>query len=609
MNPPKGRILCIEDNPVNWRLVQRLLAQAGYEMHWAEEGLRGFEMALELKPDLILLDINLPGLSGFEVATKLRQHKDIDHVPVVALTAKTQKSDRETALVAGCSGFISKPIDPFTFVDQVAAYLLGRRDRVEESREGEALRQFSHQVVEHLEAQLRDAQEANQKLMDAQAALEVRNRSLSRLLNLSRAVLAEHDETELLRQALQSLGIELGLSQIAAYWMDPSGGYLEGMRWSAGRFDALPPIPADTALPSRLSASGLQSPLLGEELEHSRFWDDGVALGLWAQPVAGCLLPLRGSSEEQRFSGFLAMTRPGSAPFQPAEAELVALHGGMAQAGLENAGLIASLSESSRALAESYERLEGAFQELQVARVALGQKERQAVLVDLFLNMAQRLERPVAVLAAKSAILDRFEEFRTQPDAGFWKGDAPDALQGIQAACAQMDVLVKALLRRAGKDSAPTPEWLNLHEIITQELLFLDADGTIPEGVDVGIELQAEDQAIFGVYSDFAEILGKLVAHAMGGPDMTPSMLIRTTDRDGRFHLEVLDEGGAIPPERLDSAFEPFTVLHGIEPVLGVRSPGEALPGCAQILAAYQGSISIRNEGDGTLVMLELPLR
>ena len=73
MGNAKTCILYIEDNPMNWRLVQRLLSQAGYDMHWAEDGLKGCEMALALKPALILLDINLPGLSGFEVATKLRQ--------------------------------------------------------------------------------------------------------------------------------------------------------------------------------------------------------------------------------------------------------------------------------------------------------------------------------------------------------------------------------------------------------------------------------------------------------------------------------------------------------------------------------------------------------
>jgi CheY-like chemotaxis protein len=156
MTAPK--ILCIEDNAVNFRLVQRLLSQAGYDLHWAEEGLRGVEMALVLKPALILLDINLPGLSGFEIATKIKHSQELSRIPLVALTAKTQKSERETALVAGCDGFIPKPLDPFTFVDQVGAFLQGRREFLDQAREASALRSYNVQMVEHLEAQLREAQ-------------------------------------------------------------------------------------------------------------------------------------------------------------------------------------------------------------------------------------------------------------------------------------------------------------------------------------------------------------------------------------------------------------------------------------------------------------------
>lgn len=609
MTPPKARILCIEDNPVNWRLVQRLLAQAGYELTWAEEGLHGFEMAVEGKPDLILLDINLPGLSGFEVATKLRQHPDTAKVPVVALTAKTQKSDRETALVAGCTGFITKPIDPFTFVDDVAAYLGGRRDRVEESREGDALRQFSHQIVEHLEAQLRDAQEANRKLLAAQTALEVRNRSLSRLLHLSRSVLTEHDAGDLLDRTLQALAVEMELSQVTSFQVHPSGSFLEGLRWSGGVSQALPSLPAGAPFPARLASSGLQTPLAGENLLHSRFWDEGMALGLWQPNTAACLLAMRGSSPDRRFAGFLALARAAERPWQQEDVELAALHGSLALSGLENAGLISSLNESSRALAGSYERLESAYQELQAARVALGQKERQGVLGEIFLNMAQRLERPVAQLTRECEALGRFCMGRIASGDGSWGGEAQAALAGIQGASAQMDSLLTTLLRRAGRAANSPPEWLDLHDLISQELLFLDADGSIPEGVEVTLDLAAPDHAILGIYSDFAEIIANVVSHALSGPDRSTTLQLRTASDPGLFRITVRDEGGPLLPERIASAFEPFTTLREIVPVLGVRNAGEGLPACAQTLAAYQGRITLRNEGSGTVLEVEIPLQ
>jgi len=606
MNPTAPKILCIEDNPVNWRLVQRLLAQTGSDMHWAEEGLLGYEMALTLKPDLILLDINLPGLSGFEVATKIRQNPELTDIPIVALTAKTLKADRDTALVAGCDGFISKPIDPFNFTAQVAAYLGGRRDRIEESREGPALRQFSRQVVERLETQLKEAQESFLKLQETQVALESRNRSLSRLLNLSRAVLAEHDQAGLLLQILQALREELGLLQVSGYWSDPGGGYFAGFRWNGKEFERLPPLPTESSLPARLSASDAVAPVSGEHLEHSRFWNDGLALGLWPQPSSACLVPLRDRQAPGHVWGFLALARAGSNPFLPSESELIALHAGMALVGLENAELIGNLNESSRALASSYERLENAYQEIQVARVALGQKERQDVLGELFLNIAKRLERPVEEVQREAVALNQLLLSGQGNDGGKRVGDS---LEGIRSACTQMESLIRALLRRAGKEAPATPEWLSLHDLILQEMELLEAEGTIPPGVEIRSTLEAGDRVLFGIYADFAEIFGRVVAHATGGPSPGGVLGLRTWSEDGRFHLEVADEGGAILPDLLATAFEPFSALKGEEPVRGVRKPGEGLPAAAQSLAAYQGRISIRNEGEGTVVEVDIPLR
>ena len=113
---------------------------------------------------------------------------------------------------------------------------------------------------------------------------------------------------------------------------------------------------------------------------------------------------------------------------------------------------------------------------------------------------------------------------------------------------------------------------------------------------------------LFGVYADFAEIFGNLVAHATGGPTPGGILLLRTWSQDGRFHLQLTDDSGPIIPELLEKAFEPFAGLRGEEPVRGVRKPGEGLPAAAQGLAAYQGRISLGNEGEGTALEVELPL-
>ncbi|MBI4911129.1 MAG: response regulator [Acidobacteria bacterium] len=609
MTPSRGRILCIEDNHVNWRLVERLLAQAGFETHWAPEGLQGFQMARELLPDLILLDINLPGLSGFEIATKIRQQPELATVPLVALTAKTQRSDRETALVAGCSGFIPKPIDPFRFVEQVSAYLEGRQDRVDQAREGQVLRQFNQQVVEHLESQLRDAQDANRKLVEAQEALESRNRTLSDLLELSRSLLGEREPRALLERILKALVPALGLTQASAYHMDSSGGFLEGLRLSRGAVAALPLLPVDAPLPRLLLGQEGSGPLLGEQLHHSRFWDPGLEIGIWAAPCQACLVPFRDRSDPGTFWGFLALARAHDRPFLPREEELVALHSGMCQAGLENATLIVSLNESSRALGSSYERLESAYLDLQTTRTALGQKERQAVLGELFLGMAKRLERPVFTLQRESAVLAGLFSSPQDPGPRVCREEAPRAIQELRSACGQIDSLLKALIRRSGRESPATPEWLDLHDLLLQEMEFLEAEGVLPEGVEVKWALEAGDRLLHGVYGDFAGLLSRLVAHATGGPQPSPVIWIRSSSDGGLFRLEIQDEGGPILPESLGGAFEPFTGLRSPEAVLGLRRPGEGLPACAQILSAYQGRASIRNEGDGTLVELQLSLR
>jgi two-component system, cell cycle response regulator DivK len=103
-------ILYIEDNPHNMRLVRKLLQSMGFNMIEAMDGLRGLHMAAEHRPDLILVDINLPDIDGLEVVRRLKSDPTLAHIPAVALTANAMYGDRENCLAGGCDGYLAKPI-------------------------------------------------------------------------------------------------------------------------------------------------------------------------------------------------------------------------------------------------------------------------------------------------------------------------------------------------------------------------------------------------------------------------------------------------------------------------------------------------------------------
>ncbi|MFP5487876.1 MAG: response regulator [Acidimicrobiia bacterium] len=114
-------VLLIEDNEQNRYLTTFLLERHGYHVQVAGDGPSGIELATESPPDVILLDIQLPTMDGYEVARSLRRVAELDPTPIVAVTSYAMVGDREKCLEAGCSGYIEKPIDPETFVGQVEA--------------------------------------------------------------------------------------------------------------------------------------------------------------------------------------------------------------------------------------------------------------------------------------------------------------------------------------------------------------------------------------------------------------------------------------------------------------------------------------------------------
>jgi signal transduction histidine kinase len=162
------RILHIEDDPANRLLVRKLLTNAGHEVIDAADGLEGVRLACAQRPDLVLVDLNIPGLDGFEVTLRLRGEPSLAGVPIVAITAE---GDRETSLAVGCDGFLQKPIDARSFSTVIQRFLKGAKELPPPGGRASArLMEQSQRIVAHLEEKVAELSRANARLRELDAA-------------------------------------------------------------------------------------------------------------------------------------------------------------------------------------------------------------------------------------------------------------------------------------------------------------------------------------------------------------------------------------------------------------------------------------------------------
>jgi two-component system, cell cycle response regulator DivK len=117
------KILLVEDNEVNRRLAEFLLRSHGFQVRDAANAREAFDILKSERPDLIVMDIQLPGMDGLEATKKIKQQPEMADIPVVAVTSYAMKGDRENALAAGCVGYITKPINKVTFIQEIASHL------------------------------------------------------------------------------------------------------------------------------------------------------------------------------------------------------------------------------------------------------------------------------------------------------------------------------------------------------------------------------------------------------------------------------------------------------------------------------------------------------
>ena len=116
-------ILLVEDNEVNRRLAEFLLRSQGYLVREAANAEQAFDILKDERPDLIVMDIQLPGMDGLQATKKIKAQPETSQIPIVAVTSYAMKGDRENALAAGCVGYITKPISKSSFIAEIASHL------------------------------------------------------------------------------------------------------------------------------------------------------------------------------------------------------------------------------------------------------------------------------------------------------------------------------------------------------------------------------------------------------------------------------------------------------------------------------------------------------
>jgi signal transduction histidine kinase len=162
-------ILYVEDNAANRMLVRQVLEEVGYTIIEAFDGLSGIKTAQEMQPDLILMDINVPGMDGYEAATRIKSLPELSHIPIIALTAKVMAGDRERAITAGCDGYIAKPIDIDILPKQIAEFLGGMRESITSEQESAYLREYNERLADRLEKKVQELTKANEALSHTDA--------------------------------------------------------------------------------------------------------------------------------------------------------------------------------------------------------------------------------------------------------------------------------------------------------------------------------------------------------------------------------------------------------------------------------------------------------
>jgi signal transduction histidine kinase len=160
------KILYIEDDANCRILIKKIIEQHGYKLFEAEDGFSGLELAKNNNFDLILLDINMIGMNGFEIATKIKSFDNCKNIPLIAITGNLLNNTKDMSIISGCDGFLTKPINAATIMNSIEEYLNGKRDTLDQNKIPELMKEYSINLVSHLEQEIKELKRANADLKE-----------------------------------------------------------------------------------------------------------------------------------------------------------------------------------------------------------------------------------------------------------------------------------------------------------------------------------------------------------------------------------------------------------------------------------------------------------
>ncbi len=228
------KILYIEDDPEARLLMADIFRYKGYIYIEASRGLEGIQLAKDHHPDLILIDLQLPDIQGYEVTTHLKSLPDLKNVPIIALTAATEKEIKDLVLTAGCNGYISKPINITEFLFNIEEYLAGKKEVVNPENEKLFLQKYNIQLVTRLKKKIieleslnNNLKKLNRELYDSRDYLSQYNDRLFYMNNLANHLRTQNDPQKMARAVPQKMVEGFQIDRCILFNLNKSSGSLE----------------------------------------------------------------------------------------------------------------------------------------------------------------------------------------------------------------------------------------------------------------------------------------------------------------------------------------------------------------------------------------------